>query len=138
MSITSTHITYLAMTVLFVALLGLLFLRRYRSRHLNAVYFTERWRDLQRFCKTRKTWPQAVIAADNLVDEALRRRLFKGKTMGERLVAAQHVLTANEAVWFGHKLRNKIPGQDVRKLKKQDILEALAGFRQALKDLGAL
>jgi hypothetical protein len=138
MSISSMHIAYLTMAVLVVVLIGLLLLRRYRSRHLNTVYFTDRWRDLQQYCKTRKTWPQAVIAADNLVDEALRRRLFKGKTMGERLVAAQHVLTANEAVWFGHKLRSKLPDQDVRKLKKQDILEALAGFRQALKDLGAL
>jgi hypothetical protein len=134
----STHIAYIAMAVLFVILIGLLFLRRYRAHHLNTAYFTDHWRDLQKYCKTRKTWPQAIIAADNLVDEALRRSLYKGKTTGERLVAAQHVLTANEAVWFGHKLRNKILDQDVRKLKKQDILEALAGFRQALKDLGAL
>lgn len=134
----SITIAYAAMGVLLVILIGLLFLRRYRARHLNTSHFTERWRDLQKHCKTRKTWPQAIIEADTLVDEALKRRLYKGKTTGERLVAAQHVLSANEAVWFGHKLRNKIPEQDVRKLKKQDILEALAGFRQALKDLGAL
>jgi hypothetical protein len=47
-------------------------------------------------------------------------------------------LTSNEAVWFGHKLRNRIVHEDVRKLKKQDILDALSGFRQALKDLGAM
>jgi len=129
---------YVAMAVLVVILVVLLLLRRYRSRHLNNVYFAERWKDLQAHCKSRKTWPLAIIDADNLLDEALKRGLYKGKTTGERLVTAQHTLTSNESVWFGHKLRNKIAGEDVRKLKKQDILQALGGFRQALKDLGAL
>jgi hypothetical protein len=129
---------YGALGALIIALLILLFIRRYRSRHLKQDYFAERWHDLQKHCKTRKTWPLAVIDADSLVDEALKRRLFKGKTTGERLVAAQHDLSNNEAVWFGHKLRNRIGSEDVRKLKKQDILNALGGFRQALRDLGAL
>jgi hypothetical protein len=129
---------YVAIAALVVLLAVLLFIRRYRSRHLKTDYFAEHWKDLQKHCKTRKTWPLAVVDADNLLDEALKRRLFKGKTTGERLVAAQHELTSNETVWFGHKLRNKIAGEDVRKLRKQDIVEALSGFRQALKDLGAL
>ena len=113
-----------------------LFLRR--PRKLDPNKFQERWQDLQKYCATRKTWPQAIIAADDLLCEALKARRYKGKTAGERLVSAQHDLTANELVWFGHKLRDKIVDQDVRTLKKQDILEALAGFRQALRDLGAL
>ena len=133
-----TNIIYVVMTGLVVLLVFLLLLRRYRARHLNTDHFTLRWKELQKHCGTRKTWPLAVIDADNLLDEALKRSLYKGKTTGERLVAAQHVLTSNETVWFGHKLRNKIAGEDVRKLKKQDIVAALAGFRQALKDLRAM
>ena len=129
---------YAIMGFLVILLVILLVVRRYRAKHLNTAYFTERWKELQKHCRTRKTWPLAVIDADNLLDEALRRSLHKGKTTGERLVAAQHKLTSNETVWFGHKLRNKIASEDVRKLKKQDIVGALAGFRQALKDLGAL
>jgi hypothetical protein len=55
-------------------------------------------------------------------------------------VAAQHELTDNETVWLGHKLRKRLSQEDidVRKLKKQDVLDALSGFRQALRDLGAL
>jgi hypothetical protein len=107
-------------------------------RKLNVNKFTERWKDLQSNCANRKTWPQAIIEADDLLDEALKKAHFKGKTTGERLVAAQHTLTSNDTVWFGHKLRKNIVSQDVRKLKKQDVLEALSGFRQALRDLGAL
>ena len=100
--------------------------------------YTRRWKELQKHCATRKSWPKAIIEADKLMDDALKARHFKGKTTGERLVAAQHTLSDNEVVWFSHKLRKSIDGVDVRKLKKQDIVEALAGFRQALKDLGAL
>lgn len=113
------------------------FLRRKPAKLQTAVY-TERWRELQKNCADKATWPLAIIDADNLLDKALRARKYKGKTTGERLVAAQHSLTANDSVWFGHKLRNKIVHEDVRKLRKADVLEALSGFRQALKDLGAL
>ena len=113
-------------------------IRRRRPRKLKHDHFTERWKALQRHCVSRKTWPQAIIEADNLLDEALKKARYKGKTTGERLVSAQHTLTSNDTVWFGHKLRKTIAGEDVRKLKKNDVLEALAGFRQALRDLGAL
>ena len=109
-----------------------------RHRSLNAQDFTDRWQALQKHCATRKTWPLAIIDADNLLEEALRTKSYKGKTTGERLVAAQHSLSSNEKVWFGHKLRNRIAGEDVRRLKKQEVLDALGGFRQALRDLGVL
>jgi hypothetical protein len=111
---------------------------RRRRRKMKPQYFKEGWIALQKYCGTRKTWPQALITADDLLDEALKRGGYKGKTTGERLVKAQHDLTNNESVWFGHKLRKQAPDMDVRKLRKQDVLEALQGFRQALRDLGAL
>lgn len=113
---------------------------RRRPRKLKTHKFTERWQTLQKHCATRKTWPQAVVEADDLLDEVLKKRGYKGKTTGERLVAAQRDLSDNESAWVGHKLRKKISeeGVDVRTLKKKDIVVALAGFRQALRDLGAL
>lgn len=111
-----------------------------RKKKLNQAKFTEQWQELQKLCSSRKTWPQAILEADKLVDEALKKRRYKGHTTGERLVAAQHELTSNDKIWFGHKLRNKLEQDnvDVRTLKKQDMLDALGGFRQALRDLGAL
>ncbi len=111
-----------------------------RKNKPNVAKFTERWIALQKHCASRKTWPQAIIEADELLDEALRRRGYKGKTIGERLVAAQHDLTSNDTIWVGHKLRKKVTEDDldVRTLKKKDMVIALSGFRQALRDLGAL
>lgn len=109
-----------------------------RPRNLNTVYFTSKWRELQKLCATASTWPLAVINADKLLDEALKKCHYKGKTMGERLVSAQHDLSDNDSVWFGHKLRNKLVHEHDTKLKKNDIKDALKGIRQALKDLKAL
>lgn len=122
-----------------VVLLALLMIiRRRYSKKLKNAHVSERWLALQKNCATRKTWPMAIIDADNLLDDVLRCRGYKGKTTGERLVAAQHDISSNDSVWFGHKLRKQIASKDVRTIKKQDVLVALAGFRQALKDLGAL
>lgn len=119
-------------------ILGLMMFTKNRIRKLDVVKYTKRWKELQKNCATRKTWPLAIIDADNLLDDALKALNYKGKTTGERMVAAQHQLTSNDTVWFAHKLRNRIVHEDVRKLKKQEVLEALAGFREALRDLGAL
>jgi len=115
-------------------------LRRPRRR-INTKRFTGRWQELQKHCASRKTWPQAITEADDLLSDALKKSGYKGKNMGERLVAAQHDMTDNETVWLGHKLSKRITQEkdiDVRKLKKKDVLDALSGFRQALRDLGAL
>jgi hypothetical protein len=113
-------------------------LRRFLPRKLNYDRLNSRWLELQDRCSDKKQWHVAVVDADKLLDDVLKRRRYKGKSTGERLVRAQHKLSNNESVWFGHKLRNRIVTENVKKLTKQETLEALSGFRQALKDLGAL
>jgi hypothetical protein len=100
--------------------------------------FTERWNEAQKLCSSKNTWPLAIINADKILDDALKRSHYKGKTMGERLVAAQRTLTDNDSVWYAHKLRNKIVHEEYGDLKKRDVQKVLVGFRQALRDLGAL
>ncbi len=109
-------------------------------RRIKVEHYTARWQGLQKHCASRKTWPQAITEADDLLADALKRKGYKGKNTGERLVAAQHDLSANDLVWLGHKLRKRITQEevDVRRLKKKDVLDSLAGFRQALRDIGAL
>ncbi len=127
-------------SVVLIVILSLLFtsIRRLNSRKLKNDKILQRWIKLQKNCATRKTWPNAIIEADELLDDVLKCKGYKGKTTGERLVAAQHDISSNDGVWFGHKLSKEIGNKDVRTIKKQDVLDALAGIRQALKDLGAL
>lgn len=109
-----------------------------RFRPIKTDRFQSRWRDLQQLCGKSEGWAEAIILADKLLDEALKKRNIKGKTMGERMVKAQRIFTDNDGVWFGHKLRNKIEADASMKLKENDVKTALIAIRQALKDLGAL
>lgn len=106
-------------------------------RRLKREYFHGRWVELLARVKTADGMVLAVIDADKLLDEALKKRHFKGRTMGERLVAAQRSLTDNDSAWYAHKLRNRLVHEPSVRLKKSEAQTALAGFRQALKDLGA-
>lgn len=107
-------------------------------RPLNREYFERRWSELLARVKTPEGMVLAVIDADKLLDEALKKKGYKGKTMGERLVAAQRALSDNDGAWFGHKLRNRLVHETDARLRKNDARNALAGIKQALKDLGAL
>jgi hypothetical protein len=127
----------LGIIIILALIVGIGLLQR-RPKVLKKAYFEKRWKELQTNCRSKNTWALAVINADKLLDEALRKRRFKGKAMGERLVTAQHILTDNDGVWFSHKLRNRLVHEDDVKLKEKDVKQALLGFRRALKDLGAL
>ena len=114
------------------------FLSKRVSRGLNRSYYQEKWLELLARVKTPSGMVLAVIDADKLLDDALKRRNFKGKTMGERLVSAQRYMSDNDGVWYAHKLRNRLVHDPDVKLKKREAQNALAGFKQGLKDLGAL
>lgn len=107
-------------------------------RPINQTYFRRRWENLLMLVKSPEGMILAVINADKLVDQALKRRGYKGKTMGERLVSAQRKLGDNDAIWYAHKLRNKLVHEDHPRLTPKEAKKALSGFKQALKDLGAL
>lgn len=132
-------IFYLVLAGIVAAIAAIVVWRvRVRRKPLNTDYFQQKWVELQKQCRNKETWPQAVLDADKLLDEALKKSFTRGKNMGERMVAAQRRFTDNDGVWFGHKLRNKVESDPELKLKEDDVKGALIGIRQALKDLGAL
>lgn len=104
---------------------------------LNQQYYQQQWGQLLARVRTPDGMVLAIIDADKLLDQALKKRRFKGKTMGERLVSAQRFLSDNDSVWYAHKLRNRLVHEPNVRLKKKEAQTALAGFRQGLRDLGA-
>jgi hypothetical protein len=133
-----TYAAAAAIIILLVLIFGTSFLLRRKPRKLNQEYYRGRWQTLQGLLKDKATWPLAIIDADKLLDDVLKRSKYRGKTMGERLVAAQRDIANNDDVWFGHKLRNRLVHEDNVKLHEKDVKDALFGIRGALKDLGAL
>ena len=125
-----------AIVLVLLALIGWVLSRRPRS--LDTAFYENKWAELQKLLKDQTTWPLAIINADKLLDHALKSKRYKGKTMGERLVAAQRDIQGNDDVWFGHKLRNKLVHENGIQLREQEVKNALMGFKRALKDLEAL
>lgn len=117
---------------------GFMLFRRLPKR-IKATHYRRKWRELQRMCGNRQTWPDAIIGADKLLDDVLKKRRKPGKKMGERMVAAQKIFSDNDSVWKAHKLANHIAHseEDVN-LKEDDVKNSLVAFRQALRDLKAL
>ena len=113
-------------------------LARFVRRRISPHKYVERWQDLQRFCASKETWPLAIISADKLLDEALKNKHLKGKSMGERLVSAQRILSDNDSVWFSHNLAKKLIEEATVRLNQTDVKKSLLGVRQALKDLGVM
>lgn len=123
-------------TMIAFIVVGLLVKKRPKRR--GRPYFRKKWRALQGRCKDKDQWATALFEADDLLDEALVCKKIKGKTMGERLVEAQKLLTDNDAVWSAHKLRGKLEENSSTKLNKTDVKKSLLAFGQAMKDLGVL
>lgn len=80
----------------------------------------------------------AILQADKLLDHALKERGFSGNTMGERMKSAGSVWTRANNVWTAHKIRNQIAHEADVKLSYDSTKRALAAFKQALKDVGAI
>jgi hypothetical protein len=131
-------IVILATVAVVVAVGAIIFFVRRRPRNLKIESYTKQWRELQKLCRNKTTWKQAVIEADDLLDKALKKSGVRGKSMGERLVKIQRNLTNNDGVWYGHKLRRQLDSEPDKALREAEVKKALLGIRQALKDLGAL
>lgn len=78
----------------------------------------------------------AIVKADSLLGSALVAHGVAGNTMGERMKKVQ--FSNADSVWSAHKLRNRIAHESEVKLSADGARRALYGFKQAMKDLGAL
>jgi hypothetical protein len=105
-------------------------IERYRSKWLQIESSLKR--------DEQASYHLAVLNADKLLDQALKERRIKGDTMGERMKTAKTTWSNANAVWSAHKLRNQIAHESDVQVSYDDARRALAGFKQALKDMGAI
>jgi hypothetical protein len=79
-----------------------------------------------------------ILNADKLLDQALRQRGYKGNTMGERMKSARDIWSSRDGVWTAHKLRNQVAHEPDVRVSYDSARRALAAYKQALKDVGAI
>jgi cytochrome bd-type quinol oxidase subunit 1 len=81
----------------------------------------------------------AVIEADKIFDDLLKRIGYQGKDMGERLKQIAPAQLANiDEVWQAHKLRNRVVHEPDFQLKQYEARRAIEIYQKALEDLEAL
>ena len=84
------------------------------------------------------TWTVSIIEGDKLLDKAMNEMGIPGKTMGDRLKRSGERFSNLNAVWRAHKLRNAIAHEAGFEISYKQAYNALAIYKQALKDLGAI
>ena len=110
------------------------------SSGLNKEKYQSKWMEIERQAKASSldSRSMSILKADKLLDQALKETGAKGETMGQRMKSRQGVWTSPNSVWAAHKLRNQIAHEDHVNLNEDIVRRALASFKKALIDLGAL
>jgi hypothetical protein len=80
----------------------------------------------------------AIIKADAVLDMALQAKMFPGRSLNDRLNFAIHKYRNLKKVRWAHGLRNTLAHEPMKQLTRRDGTAAIASFRSALKELGAL
>lgn len=123
-----------------VLLIVVIALTKKSPLRLDVEKYRMRWLTIEK--QLSKTEPSsyhlAILNADKLLDQALKERGVRGETMGERMKTAQETWSNANAVWYAHKLRNQIAHESDVHINYDDARRALANFKQALKDIGAI
>lgn len=102
---------------------------------------TARWQEVVRHLESpvEAQWRFAIIEADKLVDDILRRAGFPGGSMGERLTnASPGQLETLEGLWEAHKLRNRLAHDVGYFLRYTEAKRAIGQFEATLRELNAL
>ncbi len=84
------------------------------------------------------TFPVTVIEADKLLDKAMNEMGLPGKTMGDRLKKSGDRFENLNAVWRAHKVRNMIAHEPGFEVSYKQAVNALAIYKTALRNLGAI
>lgn len=122
--------------LIFVAIL----LTGKRGHHFNMEQYQTRMLEIENGLKQDNpaSFIVSIINGDKLLDKALIEMGVPGKTMGDRLKRAGDRFSNLNAVWRAHKLRNTIAHESDLEISYKQAYNALAVYRQALKDLGAI
>ncbi len=80
-------------------------------------------------------WKLAIIEADNILDDLLKKMQYPGENLGERLKAVEpsDFLTLNDA-WEAHKVRNRIAHESEFMLSELVARETVARYKRVFEE----
>lgn len=134
-------IFFFAVIIIIGALmLGLISRSKKGTKKIDVDYYRSKLLEIEHQLKENEisSYHLSVLNGDKLVDQALRARGANGKTMGKRMKNSASRFSDKNGIWTAHKLRNKIAHESDTNVTYSQARFALANFRKALKDLGAI
>ncbi|MDD5589749.1 MAG: hypothetical protein PHQ47_01070 [Candidatus Portnoybacteria bacterium] len=103
--------------------------------------FEQKWNQIKIRIETgdETNLKMAVIEADSMLDEILKRMSLPGKDMGERLeqISKNHLPSIDD-VWEAHRLRNTIVHNPDIGISHKEAEKSIEAYEKALKELEAL
>ena len=131
---------FAAMIIVGGLLFAVISLNKKGGRRIDIDRYRSKWLSIEQQLQRDQpaSFHLCVINADKLLDQALVDKGVHGKTMAERLKSVSAQLTARNDVWLAHKMRNKVAHDIDARITYEDARAALAGFKRALKDIGAI
>jgi len=131
---------FAAIIIIGALMLGLISRSKKGSKKIDVEYYRSKLLEIEHQLKENEitSYHLSVLNGDKLVDQALRARGINGKTMGERMKNFASKFSDRNGIWTAHKLRNKIAHESDANVTYNQARFALANFRKALKDLGAI
>ena len=130
----------LAILIVAVFIFVAILLTGKRGHHFNMEAYQARFLAIENKLNKENsaTFMTTIIEADKLLDKALMEMGVPGKTMGDRLKRSGDKFADVNAVWRAHKLRNAIAHEADLEIGYKQAANAIAIYKQALKDLGAI
>ncbi len=133
-------ITFAVALVLGAVILAVMSMKGGGRTYLDVEKYRVKWLTIEQQVArdSEASYHLAVLNADKLLDHALKARGFAGNTMGERMKSATKQWSSANNIWTAHKLRNRVAHESDVRLDFASTNQALAAFKQGLKDLGAI
>lgn len=104
-------------------------------------WLAARWGEISRHMESPKEaeWRFAIVEADKMVDEVLKRAGYPGSTLGERLTNMQPgQLETLEGLWFAHKVRNRVAHDMDYFLRYTEAKQVIRFFEATLREFRAI
>jgi len=88
---------------------------------------------------TQEGWKIAIIEADEVIDDLLKRMGYSGENMGERLANMTSQQVENiEELKKAHEMKNRIIHEENLELTKEQVEETMGHFENFLRSFGVL
>jgi len=137
----SVELLLFFVAILFLGAIVLVFIARGGiSSQLNQDEYRSAWLKIEQEVDPGNvpSYQLALLNADKLLDKALQARGVRGQTMGERMKSFNSQWSNANNIWSAHKIRNKLAHESNFQVNLDTTKRALAVYKQALKDVGAI